>query len=348
MEGNSVHINSFLTLRESCITVDVRTPDEFNRGHIPGAVNIPLFTNEERALVGTKYVKNGRYNAVVAGLDAVGPRLTSYLHQLKKVALSKNILVYCWRGGLRSSSMAWLFNLAGYNAKTLMGGYRSYRRYAQQYFSTPYRFIILGGMTGSGKTELLEQLKSINEQVVNLEALANHKGSAFGWIGQPPQPTTEHFENLLFEELLKLDPLKPIWIEDESSSIGTIFIPPALYTRMGKCPTIAIEVDREVRIARLAEEYARFSADDLVLSVTRMTKRMGGDRAKQCIDYIRAGNFKEAIAITLSYYDKTYSYGLTRKAAPPISIKATNNNKINLGLLLAAKNSIGQNCWPTD
>ena len=306
--------------------VDVRTPDEFNRGHIPGAVNIPLFTNEEREQVGTKYVRESRYKALLAGLDLAGPKLTSYLHQLKKVASGKNILVYCWRGGLRSSSMAWLFNL----------------------FTNPYRFIVLGGMTGSGKTELLNRLKTINEQVIDLEALANHKGSAFGWISQPPQPTTEQFENLLFEQLLKLDPLKPIWIEDESSSIGTIFIPPAIYSRMVKCPTIVVDVAKEERVARLAEEYARFSADDLVLSVTRMTKRMGGDRAKQCIDYIRAGNFKEAIDIALSYYDKTYNYGLMSKTVKPITIKTSTKTENSISLLLAAKNSIGELSWPKD
>jgi len=348
LEVSSIHINSFLTSRESCPVVDVRTPDEFNRGHIPGAVNIPLFTNEEREQVGTKYVRESRYKALLAGLDLAGPKLTSYLHQLKKVASGKNILVYCWRGGLRSSSMAWLFNLAGYNSKTLAGGYKSYRRFAQQFFTNPYRFIVLGGMTGSGKTELLNRLKTINEQVIDLEALANHKGSAFGWIGQPPQPTTEQFENLLFEQLLKLDLLKPIWIEDESSSIGTIFIPPTIYSRMVKCPTIVVDVAKEERVARLVEDYARFSADDLVLSVTRMTKRMGGDRAKQCIDYIRAGNFKEAIDIALSYYDKTYNYGLMSKTAKPITIKTSTKTENSLSLLLAAKNSIGELSWPTD
>ena len=190
-----------------------------------------FFTDEERAVVGTKYIQESRYNSVVAGLDFVGPKLKGFIEEVAKISPNKKVLVYCWRGGMRSASMAWLMNLAGFHAKTLIGGYRSYRRHIKEILTTPLKLIILGGMTGSGKTYLLSDLSKQNQQVLDLEGLANHKGSAFGAIGQKPQPKTEFFENLLFEDLIKLDSTKPIWVEDESKAIGSVFIPDEFFTK---------------------------------------------------------------------------------------------------------------------
>ncbi|MGE0078364.1 MAG: tRNA 2-selenouridine(34) synthase MnmH [Bacteroidales bacterium] len=335
--GDTVSIEDFFKKRHHCPIIDVRSPSEYNKAHIPGAINIPLFTDDERALVGTKYIQESRYNAVIAGLDAVGPKLSSFVNTIQKITASKEILVYCWRGGMRSKSMTWLFNLAGYKAKALEGGYKSYRRKAQECFESPFRLIVMGGMTGSGKTELLLHLKSKGEQVVDLEGLANHKGSAFGWIGQEKQPSTEFFENLLFEELLKLNPQKLTWVEDESKSIGTIFIPQYFYQQMIVAKTISINVPFDVRLKRLVVDYTNCNPNDLIQSVNRITKRLGFDKAKKCIDLINQQKFEEAVAISLAYYDKTYRYGLENKVNKPITIDITEDLDKNIENLLTQK-----------
>ncbi len=318
---NNIGIAEFLSEQEHTPVIDVRSPAEFLKGHIPGALNIPLFSDKERAIVGTKYVQESRYNSVIAGLDFVGPKLSSFIEAVSRISPDKKVLVYCWRGGMRSASMSWLFDLAGFNSKTLVGGYRSYRRYIKSYFSKPFKLIILGGMTGSGKTELLTQLSKFGQQVINLEGLANHKGSAFGAIGQKAQPSTESFENLLFEELKKLNPNHPIWVEDESKSIGSVFIPDELFGQMVNSPVIAIDLPIEIRVKRLAREYTTCNPELLIESVKKITKRLGSDNASRAIKKIQEGNFEEAIEITLKYYDKTYHFGLNTKKITPIICK---------------------------
>lgn len=328
---STISIDKFIELSDIYHVIDVRSPSEYARGHIPGAFNIPLFNDDERAAVGTKYVKEGRQQAVKLGLELVGPKLNWFIDKLNSTVSQKNILVYCWRGGMRSASMSWLFGLAGFKPLTLEGGYKSFRRHAQAAFDRKYKFIVLGGMTGCGKTEILKKLKHAGEQAIDLEALANHKGSAFGWINQPQQPTTEHFENLLFYELRKLNPSQPIWIEDESKSIGSIFLPQSIYNQIINSPTIIIETDLNHRIERLISDYTACDKQDLINSVVRIQKRLGLEKAKRCIEYIESGNLRDAIAIALEYYDKTYSYGIEQKKIPPkyITFDGTANDIID-------------------
>lgn len=314
----NITIEDFLREREITPVVDVRSPAEFKKGHIPGAHNIPLFSDEERAIVGTKYVQESRYSSVVAGLNMVGPKLSSFVEAATKIAPHGKLLVYCWRGGMRSSSMSWLLNLAGINSKTLIGGYRSYRRYAKEYFLKPFNFVVIGGMTGSGKTEIILQLPEHGQQIIDLEGIANHKGSAFGAIGQKPQPATEFFENLLFEDLLKLDRNKHIWVEDESKAIGSVFIPQEIFTQMLASPVIAIERPIETRIKRLTAEYTNCNPQLLIDSTNKIAKRLGGDNVTKAIQSIEQGRFEEAVGISLRYYDKAYQFGLGNKIVKPI------------------------------
>lgn len=336
-KGGTISIEDFFHNRDNCPVIDVRSPSEFATGHIPNAYNIPLFSDEERAIVGTKYVQDGLYNAVIEGLRVVGPKLSKFVETLKSITSKQDVIVYCWRGGMRSQSMAWLFNLANFNAFALDGGYKKYRKFAQSYFENPYKLIVLGGMTGSGKTELLKHLKNKGEQVIDLENLANHKGSAFGWIGQQKQPSTEHFENLLFEALLKIDPKIPTWIEDESKSIGSVFIPRQFFIRMSLCPTISVEVPAEIRIRRLVSDYTQCNPNDLILSIDKISKRLGGENTRRCTDFINSGHFEEAVAISLAYYDKAYRHGLINKTNPPIAVTLTDDIEMNIGQLLRQK-----------
>jgi tRNA 2-selenouridine synthase len=337
----NISIEDFIKERKTTPVIDVRTPAEFCKGHIPGAINIPLFTDEERAIVGTKYIQESRYSSVMAGLEMVGPKLSRFVTEASMIAPKGNLLVYCWRGGMRSSSMSWLFNLAGFNSKTLIGGYKSYRRYSKEFLSRPFKLIILGGMTGSGKTELILELSKLGQQTLDLEGLANHKGSAFGAIGQIPQPSTEFFENLLFENLLKLDPSKDIWVEDESKAIGSVYIPDEFFNQMLSSKVITIERPLETRINRLTLEYTTCNPQLLIDSINKISKRLGPDNSSKAIKCIEEGNFAEAVEISLRYYDKAYQYGLSNKRIKPIVCVLDDNLSQNCSLLIETfKNSI--------
>jgi tRNA 2-selenouridine synthase len=324
-----LEIDEFLQLGETYNIVDVRTPAEFEIGHIPGAFNIPLFSNEERVIVGTIYKQKSKELAVEKGLEFVGPKLLDFVKQAKKLAKEKKILVHCWRGGMRSKSMAWLFSTSGLEAYTLIGGYKSFRRKAKELFATDTNFKIIGGYTGSGKTEVIKALAQIGEQVIDLEGIANHKGSAFGHIGEHMQPTTEQFENNLFFALKEMDTNKTIWLEDESRSIGKVWIPDEIYTQMRTAIVVVLETSNEQRLQNLVKIYAgefEENKEQLKFSIEKIEKRLGGLRTKNSLLAIENGDVYSAAAEILPYYDKTYSYGLSQRDEKSL-IKLDNNKK---------------------
>ncbi|HXC05473.1 MAG TPA: tRNA 2-selenouridine(34) synthase MnmH [Bacteroidia bacterium] len=312
----SLPITDFLLASVQIPVIDVRSPGEFDRGHIPGAHNIPLFTNEERARVGTVYKKQGKDDAVLLGLELVGPKMVSFVREARALAVNNKVLVHCWRGGMRSGSFAWLLQTAGLETTTLKQGYKAYRRHVLNSFSFPFQLIVLGGETGSGKTEILSRLKEQGEQVVDLEALANHKGSAFGALGQQPQPAVEQFENLLYTELNLLDKHKRIWVEDESKSIGRVFIPPHFWVRMKEAPLLKVEIPKAIRVQRLLHEYGNFTIAELEAAVLRIQKRLGGLATKQCMEALQVGDLQTVTEITLAYYDKAYNHPHADKSDP--------------------------------
>lgn len=292
--------------------IDVRTPAEFEQGHIPGAFNIPIFSNEERVIIGTLYKKKGKEEAVEKGLEFVGPKMAGFVRKAKKLAGNKKrILVHCWRGGMRSGSMAWLFETAGLEVAVLAGGYKAYRNLVLSEIDKPRRYVILSGMTGTGKTELLHVLHENGSQIIDLEGLANHKGSAFGAIGEDPQPTTEQFANNLYVVMSALDPDKPTWIEDECRSIGRVFVPDELYVKMKIAPRVLILLSREVRIRRLVQDYGGFPIEELKASIEKIKKRLGGLKTKEALAALDENDLSVAADISLAYYDKAYTYDLT-------------------------------------
>jgi tRNA 2-selenouridine synthase len=308
-----IDIIDFLKLSETIAVADVRSPSEFNAGHIPGAINIPLFDDQERASVGTKYKKEGRLPAILEGLRHTGPAMESKLSQGLNAAREGKLLVHCWRGGMRSEAMAWLFSLGDLEVYILEGGYKSYRHYILEKLSEKRKMIILGGMTGSSKTHILRYLKSAGQQIIDLEHLANHKGSAFGALGQLPQPSTEQFGNMLYTELALLENGTYCWIEDESRNIGSVFLPEAFYHNMQELPVIELVMDVKLRLPNLMKEYSCYPAESLNDSVRKISKRLGGDNTRDALSAIGTGDFATAIEIVLHYYDKAYLFGLKRR-----------------------------------
>ncbi len=319
-------IEQFLEKSKTIPVIDVRSPGEFERGHIVGAVNIPLFENSERAEVGTRYKKVGKESAFLLGLDMVGPKLSGFVKKAKKIAPEDEILVHCWRGGMRSGSFATLLGAAGMKVSTLIGGYKFYRNFILEELRKPLNIIILGGKTGSGKTEILCELEKQGEQILDLEGLANHKGSSFGMLGQAPQPMTEHFENMLYEKFAKLDPNRRIWIEDESRNIGCCNIPDGLWQQMRTAKIAFIDVDKQIRIGRLVNEYAQFSFEELKSATDRILTRLGGQHHKSALEALAKGDFSVGTDIALTYYDKAYLHGLTKREPSKIKTFEVNEN----------------------
>jgi tRNA 2-selenouridine synthase len=308
-----IDVTKFLKYAENTPVIDVRSPSEFAAGHIPGAISIPLFNDSERAAVGTKYKQEGRIPAVIEGLKLIGYSMTAKLELAMKCAREGRLLVHCWRGGMRSEAMAWLFSLGEIEVFVLEGGYKVYRHYLLESLSEKRKMIVLGGMTGSGKTHIIRFLDQKGEKVIDLEGIAHHKGSAFGSLGQSPQPTTEQFSNNLFSEWRKLTGDFRLWVEDESRNIGTVFIPDSLFLNMQNAPVIVLLMDVKTRLPRLMMEYSHYPAEELIAAIRKISKRLGGDKTKDAIEAVEKGDIAKAIEISLNYYDKAYMYGLTRK-----------------------------------
>jgi tRNA 2-selenouridine synthase len=288
---------------------DVRSPGEYGKGHIPGAHNLPLFTDEERHEVGFLYKQKSREAAVLRGLDIVGPRLSGYLSQAKQVAADRDILLYCLHGGMRSESLAWLLQKGGYRVGLLKGGYKAYRHQVLRFFENELNLLVLGGMTGSGKTDILHLLRRRGEQVLDLEGLARHRGSAFGAVEGQPQPSTEQFENDAHAVCSAFSPRRRIWVEDESRLIGRVCIPDGLFRQMRRAQVLRIEVPRDIRVARLCREYGRVPKESLVAAVQHIRKRLGGARLKAILQAIDSGDYAWAAHALLDYYDKGYQHG---------------------------------------
>lgn len=310
MAIDKTDIEIFLKLAGQYPVIDVRSPAEFSHAQIPGAHSLPLFTDEERKEVGTAYKQQSREAAIKIGLDFFGVKMKSMV-ETAELLNSKTVLVHCWRGGMRSGAVAWLLDMYGFKVYTLAGGYKTFRNWVLKQFDKDYNLKILGGYTGSGKTVVLQELKNKNYPVIDLEGLANHKGSAFGAIGEKPQPSQEMFENLLATELFKKASVSnETWLEDESQRIGRLLIPNSFWEKMRASPVYFLDIPFEERLNYLVTTYGSFGKTELIESIERIQKRLGGLEAKTAINFINEGNTLESFSILLKYYDKLYQKGL--------------------------------------
>lgn len=310
--------NDLMNRTDTVTIADVRTPAEFAKGHIPGAFNLPLFSNEERVRVGTTYKQESREAAILLGFDLAGPKWSGFIRQALEMAPQKRIAVHCWRGGMRSGAMAWALDLYGFEVFLVKGGYKSYRKWVFRQFEENYRLYVLGGLTGSGKTKILYQLRALGEQMVDLEDIARHQGSSYGTLNKLIQPSQEQFENDLAGQLHRLDNDREIWVEDESLNIGKCGIPKPFWRQMRQALLFDLQVAVDQRVAALVTEYGPLDKDFLVESTDRIRKRLGPEQTKQAIIAIREDLMDEFIRIVLVYYDKTYRAGLKDRSSDRI------------------------------
>ena len=306
-------IEDFLRLRQSHSVVDVRSQGEFSQGHIRGAINIPILNNEERVAVGTDYKQKGQLEAIRTGFQLVGPRLLDIINETQGITNGKEILVHCWRGGMRSSNFCQFVGMAGIKSHQLEGGYKAYRHQALDSFKRPLQIVLLTGCTGSGKSEILRALKANGEQVLDLEDLAHHKGSAFGGLLMPKQPTTEQFQNKLFDEILQLDLTKRIWVEDESIAIGKIFLPHDFWLRMNESPLVQMNVSKDIRVQRLVSEYGPADRDEFLTIMGKVVTKLGGQHYNTAKEKLLQGDMASTIDILLTYYDKAYLNSISKR-----------------------------------
>ena len=346
MAIQKISVDEFVNLSLIHPVFDVRSEAEFSHAHIPGAHNLPLFNNEERAVVGTIYKQQSRELAIKKGLEYFGPKMKDMVVFVEEAITklnpeNKTVLVHCWRGGMRSAGVAWLLDLYGFKVYTLVGGYKAFRNWVLSRFDQKVTFRILGGYTGSGKTIVLSALNEKGAPVIDLEGLAGHKGSAFGNIGLPKQPSQEMFENKFAVEIHKNTTVlseKEIWLEDESQRIGTVNIPQILWNHIRTCPVYFLDIPFEERLNYLVETYGKLDAIELGEAIKRIQKRLGGLETKLALQYLGEGNLKDCFSILLKYYDKQYSKSLENRPDPkPVVVKVETgvvNDIKNAALLL--------------
>ena len=299
--------------------LDVRSPAEYLQGHIPGALNLPLFDDAERAAIGTVYKQQGRHQAVQLGLASVGPRLAALAEQLSSHAGTAGLLrLYCWRGGMRSGSVAWLAGTLGIKTHVLEGGYKRFRRWCLDLFEQSWPLLLLGGRTGCGKTDLLLAIERQGGAVIDLEGLANHRGSSFGGLGQRPQPSTEHFENLLAVALERYRDRGPIWLEAESAQVGRCRIPAGLWGQMGRAAVVELQRPVSERVERLVQVYGCQQRQELLEATARISRRLGPQRTAIALEAINQGDMALAASQMLDYYDRCYDHELERRSQPPL------------------------------
>lgn len=342
--------------------VDVRSPSEFAEDHIPSAINLPVLDDAERAKVGTLYKQVCPFTARKVGAALVAQNIAQHLNT-HFAAKDKNYhpLVYCWRGGQRSNSLATVLIEIGWQVAVLQGGYKTYRTYVRdQLEQLPAKFTyrVLCGMTGSGKTYILRQLREQGIQVLDLEGLANHRGSLLGeeWESEKsdefknsvpstqmpitpnspqPQPSQKHFESLLLEQLQSFDASKPVWVESESNKIGRVYLPQLLWQLMKQASCTEIQLPLEIRIQWLLQEYPHLIIHPIVLKekLQKLKSRHGSEKINKWFQLIDAGEWKSLVSdLLVSHYDPSYNHAIRQsfpKVAQVLSLSDLSAESVN-------------------
>lgn len=336
-------VDHFLEARGPLL--DVRSPAEFAQGHIPGALNVPLFSDAERAEVGITYKQQGRQAAVSLGLKLVGPRLNNLGEQLLDAMAGREkgavLRLHCWRGGMRSGSVAWLAGVLELPVLLLEGGYKRYRRWALEQFERGWPLRVLAGRTGTGKTDLLLALAAQGGAMVDLEALAHHRGSSFGGLGLPAQPSSEHYENRLALALWNQRQAPAIWLEAESAQVGRCRIPGGLWRQMKTAPAVEIARPIEERLERLVAVYGHQGKDQLRQATERIARRLGPQRTTLALEAIELEDWAGACRQMLDYYDRCYDHEVGQRggvAVPRLELAGLSDSAAARALLAMESN----------
>jgi len=300
---------------EGAIFVDVRSEGEFNEATIPGAVNIPVFSDEERARVGTVYKQEGPEQARKLGLELVAPKLPQMVETFYRLGHQRPVIVLCWRGGMRSKSVATILHLMGFPVYRLIGGYKAYRRFVNEFLNRPelpQKVVVLHGLTGVGKTEVIEELQQMGVAAIDLEALANNRGSVFGDIGLGSQPSQKSFEGALVQNLMAFGDAGSIIVECESKRIGRIILPDILFKGMQKGYHLLLFAPMAKRVERLVKIYALSGPDGVEQckrAISGLAKRLGRDRVNVLLNQLDQGKLAGvAEELLVNYYDPLYNY----------------------------------------
>ncbi|MDB5230534.1 MAG: tRNA 2-selenouridine(34) synthase MnmH [Chitinophagaceae bacterium] len=378
MPVQKINIDEFRKLATQFPVLDVRSPGEYKKAHIPGAYSLPLFTDEERKVVGTAYKQESREKAIKIGLQYFGVKMVQMVEEAEALVIShkvnksivnselvndlmindqitnynKTVLVHCWRGGMRSAGVAWLLDLYGFKVYSLIGGYKTYRNWCVSHWEKDFNFCLVGGYTGSGKTKVLKSLENKDEVIIDLEALACHRGSAFGSLGQPEQPSQEMYENLLAEKLATALEIsnkknKMIWLEDESQRIGNINTPASLFKTMREKPVLFLDIPFEKRLEEIISSYGTFKKEELASAIERIQKRLGGLETKNALLALEENDLATCFQILLKYYDKLYLKSMKQREnweALMFKIESnTTGGDKNAALILNAASKINSN-----
>jgi len=293
--------------------IDARTPSEYAEDHIPGAVSAPVLDDAERAEVGTMYKQVSPFEAKKAGASLIARNISSVIEEkFRDKPKDWKPLVYCWRGGKRSGAMAHILREVGWDAHTLEGGYKAYRRWVVEQLSTlplEFSFQVIHGPTGSGKSRFLAALSAAGAQALDLEALAAHRGSVLGGLPGRPQPSQKMFESTLLEQLSRLDPHQVVFVEGESKKIGELQVPDTLMQRMRASPCVALEASLETRVELLLEEYRHFLEDRAALEAQLdcLVALHGKEKIGAWKALAQRGEWREFVARLLAeHYDPAY------------------------------------------
>lgn len=312
--------------------IDMRSPSEFRTGHVPGAINIPLFDDNERAEVGTIYKNVGVEEAKMRGLAIASTKLPQIVSQIRQVnRQGSTVIIYCWRGGMRSRSVVTILELLGSSVYQLIGGYKAYRRHVldrlQEFILKP-RIVVICGSTGVGKTSMLKMLDARGIPIIDLEKLANHRGSAFGQVGLGLPETAQNFDAKLLQQLEMLNHQPYIVVECESKRVGNVYLPEVLYEAMQKGIKVLAHASVETRISRLIDEYTGLynsNYEAIIASLRLLSKRLGTKKTEVLIDAFSNGRISEVVhTLLVDYYDPLYGYEKSDPAVYDFIVDAEN------------------------
>lgn len=328
--AKEITIDEALKMEKKCL-IDLRSEGEFAEGAIPGAINIPLFNNADRAEVGTTYKQIGPEEAKILGLKLVGPRLSSLFEQINKATNDNEIVLYCWRGGMRSKFTTSLLSSLGTKVYRIQGGYKAYRRFVFRYLDReqlPHKFVVLAGLTGVGKTLVLKRLSETGYPVLDLEGIAKNRGSVYGRIGMPQPPSQKDFEAGIVDSLVQAESSGVIFVECESRRLGKLIVPASVMKSMADGYRILLYTSLETRVQRIIEEYTKGPNQNIELlqkSTALLKKSLGISLVEELNNKLSQGNFEEVFGFLLTnYYDPLYKYPKEPSNKYSLSVDCTN------------------------